>query len=332
VTQAQSDPAELLACWGIGSGAELTAPARGSNNRTVLVSENDRRWVLRISQNLSADQVRAEHRLLAGLGRRDLPFALPEPAPTVAGDTVVETAEGPATLCHWIAGVRPDHTSEQALERIGAGLAQLSVGLRDLPFGDAPQDWRGGPLATLPAGVGIDELISELAAAGIRPGQTELLAASAARADAWHRSAAAHLPIQVVHGDIGASNVLVDGDSGQLTGVLDFEIAGADYRVQDLVAALLLCGAREGPGWPARAAALMRGVVSAVRLDQAEICAVPELVIARSVGSALWRASRWRRGLSGLNDVADRLDELATTVTFVCESGDELRDVLAHAG
>lgn len=330
--QARPETAELLSHWGIGSGAELTAAARGSNNRTILVAENDRRWVLRISQNLSAGQVRAEHKLLARLRQSDLPFALPEPAPTVAGDTVVETANGPATLCHWIAGARPDDTSEQALERIGAALAGLSVAMRDLPFGDAPQDWRGGPMATLPAGVGAGGLIAELAAAGIRPGLTELLAASAARADAWHRSAAAHLPIQVVHGDIGASNVLADEKSGELTGVLDFEIAGADYRVQDLVATLLLSGALEGPAWPARVTALMRGVVSAVRLDPAEICAVPELVVGRSVGSALWRAGRWRRGLSELDDVADRLDELAATVTFVSESGDELLDVLAQAG
>ena len=330
--QSRPDTAELLACWGIGAGAELTAAARGSNNLTVLVSEDGRRWVLRISQNLSAGQVRAEHKLLARLRQRDLPFALPEPAPTVAGDTMVETTSGPATLCHWIAGVRPDPTSEQALERIGAGLAKLSDALRDLPFGDAPQDWRGGPLATLPAGVAAGELIAELAAAGIRPEQAELLAVSAARADAWHRSAAAHLPIQVVHGDIGASNVLVDDHSGELTGVLDFEIAGADYRVQDLVATLLLSGALEGAAWPARATALMRGVASALRLVRAEICAVPELVVARSVGSALWRAARWRRGLSTLDDVAARLDELAATVRFVSESGDELRDVLTQAG
>jgi homoserine kinase type II len=332
VTRARPDPAELLTSWGIGPGAEFTAAARGSNNRTFLVSADDRRWVLRISHNLSADQVRAEHKLLACLRESDLPFALPEPAPTIAGDTVVETASGPATLCQWIAGVRPDPTSEQALERIGAGLAELSVAMRDLPFADAPQDWRRGPMATLSSGAGADELIAELAAAGIGPEQTELLAASAARADAWHRSAATRLPIQVVHGDIGASNVLVDEESGRLTGILDFEIAGADYRVQDLVATLLLTGALEGAAWPARAAALMRGVVGAMRLDPAEICAVPELVIARSAGSALWRAGRWRRGLSELDDVADRLDELAATVTFVAESGGELCDVLAQAG
>jgi homoserine kinase type II len=332
VIQARQDTAKLLANWGIGPGAVIIPAARGSNNRTVLVSQGDHRWVLRISQNLSADQVLAEHRLLARLRHCGLPFALPQPVLTTAGETVVETAEGPATLCYRIAGVRPDPSSAAVLERIGAGLGELSVAMRDLPVGDAPQDWSGGPLAALPAGIGADELIAELAAAGVGPQQTRLLAASVARADAsWHRCAARHLPIQVVHGDIGASNVLVDGDSGELTGILDFEIAGPDYRVQDLVATLLLSGALEGEDWPTPVAALSRGVTGVLELDPAEIDAVPELLICRAVGSTLWRAGRWRRSLAELDDVSDRLRGLAATVTFVEAAGDTLRDLMARA-
>jgi homoserine kinase type II len=333
VIQARQDTAGLLAHWGVGPAAEITPAVRGSNNHTVLVSEGGRRWVLRISQNLSADQVMAEHRVLARLRLSDLPFDVPERVPTVTGDAMVETAAGPATLCRWIGGVRPDLSSEPALERVGAGLGQLSAALRGLPHGDAPQHWAGGPLATLPAGVAAGELIAELATAGISPEQADLLAASAARADAsWHQCAARHLPVQIVHGDVGPSNVLVDEDSGELTGILDFEIAGADFRVQDLVATLLLSGALAGRGWPARATALIRGVAGAVQLEPAEVDAVPELLICRAVGSALWRAGRWRRGLAGLDDVADRLRELAVTMTFAAESGDVLRDLLSRYG
>jgi homoserine kinase type II len=338
VIQARAATAELLAHWGIGPGAELAAAARGSNNETILVTRGDRRWVLRISQNLSADQVLAEHRLLARLRRSDLPFAVPEPVPTVTGDPMVETAAGPATLCHWIAGVRPDLSTEPVLERVGAGLGQLSAALRGLPLGDAPQDWTGGPLATLPSGVAAAELVAELAAAGLSPEHTQLLARSAARADAcWARCAARRLPVQVVHGDLGPSNILVDEDSGELTGILDFEIAGPDCRVQDLVAALLLSGALEGQDWPTRATALIRGVSGAVQLEPAEIDAVPELLICRAVGSTLWRAGRWRRGLADMGDVAGRAGVLAATATFVADSGDALRDLLSryarpHAG
>ena len=58
-------PAGLLARWGIPADAELTRAERGCNNQTFTVAHRGRRWVLRISQNLSADQARAGHRLLA---------------------------------------------------------------------------------------------------------------------------------------------------------------------------------------------------------------------------------------------------------------------------
>ena len=56
-----------------------------------------------------------------------------------------------------------------------------------------------------------------------------------------------------------------------MTGVLDFELAGPDARVQDLLVGLLLSGALAGPGWARRAAALVRGHAAVLRLDQAEI-------------------------------------------------------------
>ena len=59
--------AGMLARWGIPADADLARAERGSNNQTFTVAHRGRRWVLRISQNLSAGQVRAEHRLLGRL-------------------------------------------------------------------------------------------------------------------------------------------------------------------------------------------------------------------------------------------------------------------------
>ena len=90
--------AGLLAQWGLPADARLAAASHGTNNRTMIVSIDSPRFVLRISQKLTADQVRAEHRLLARLRGANLPFAVPEPRQTVAGDDLVETGDGPATL------------------------------------------------------------------------------------------------------------------------------------------------------------------------------------------------------------------------------------------
>jgi len=79
----------------------------------------------------------------------------------------------------------------------------------------------------------------------------------------WLTGAGVGLPVQVVHGDVAASNLLADERSGEVTAVLDFDIAGADLRVQDLVVGLKQSGALEAPDWQRRATALVRGYCGA---------------------------------------------------------------------
>ena len=143
---------------------------------------------------------------------------------------------------------------------------------------------------------------------------------------------AGDLPVQVVHGDVGASNMLVDERTGTVTGVLDFELAGPGLRVQDLMAGLLLSGALDGPGWQRRVAALTRGHVSVSRLDQAEIRTLPDLMVSGWVGSVLWRAGRWRRGHARLEDVAARLAVMDAAVAWLAAHGEQLLSALAAAG
>jgi len=331
VNAARGVVADLIGLWGIGSDADLAPAARSSNNQTFVVTWRNQRWVLRISQNLSLAQVRAEHRLLARLRGERLPFAVPKPVETLAGRTVAATEAGPATLCRWIGGHRPDVTDEHVLGQIGAAIGSLSQAMRLLPLDDAPQGRHQGPLAALTGGLSLDELLLALNAAGATSEHAALLRSAAQRGMAWWQGAARELPVQVVHDDLGPSNVLVDPASGQVTGVLDFEIAGTDFRVQDLVVALLLFGMLDGAGWPDRAAALAGGMASVQRLDPAEIRAVPELLICRSVASVLWRAGRWHRGLALASDVIDRLNQLDATMTFTARQAGQLVDLLARA-
>jgi homoserine kinase type II len=330
VTVTPADLPELLARWGVPKTAGLAAPAHGTNNQTFAIGQGNRRWVLRISQNLSPAQVRAEHRLLARLHRADLPFGVPEPVATVDGETVVPTPAGPATLCRRLPGIRPDLGSELALQRFGRAMAELGEAMRPVPPGDAPHDWRGDQLQVHPAVPDVGELCLELRAAGVRREQAMMLQAAAERAAACWPAADSALPVQVIHGDLAASNMLVDGHTGQVTAVLDFEIAGTDFWVQDLVAGLLQSGALDGPGWQRRAAALVRGNASVRRLDDAEIQAVPDLLLCRSVGSVLWRAGRWRRGQADLGEVIARLDDLGATTRWLPTFAGQLRSVIGQ--
>jgi homoserine kinase type II len=321
---------KLLAHWGIPAGAAVALTGYGTNNHTLRVTAGARCWSLRISQNLTSAQVQAEHRLLAQLAQAGLPFAVPAPVALPDGSTVVDTPGGPATLCEWIPGVRPDLSQEAALERFGRAAAELSDALRDVAPQDTPHDWQDGPLQALSDDDGA--LVRDLTAAGLDDGRARVLRDGADRAVAAWDGIAGRLPTQVVHADLVASNVLVSPDTGAVTGVLDFETAGCWIRAVELAVVLALSGAVRGPGWPRRAAAVVRGGAWRERLTSAELAALPDLILVRAMGSMLWRAERWRRGQSSLAEVATRLDTLAETLRWRTTEGGELEHIVAASG
>src|SRR5439155_22894601 len=57
-----------------------------------------------------------------------------------------------------------------------------------------------------------------------------------------HDALASSLPLQIVHGDFGYINVLLEGD--KVTGLLDFEFAEPDMRAADLACAIYITGVR----------------------------------------------------------------------------------------
>jgi homoserine kinase type II len=321
--------AKLLAWWGISADAAVARTDRGTNNRTLQVTAGDRRWSLRISQNSTAAQVRAEHRLLARLARAGLPFAVPAPVPLPDGSTVADTPDGPATLCEWIPGVRPDLSQEAALEGLGRAAAELSDALATVPPQDTPHDWQDGPLQAL---ADLAALTRDLTAAGLPAERARVLRDGADRAVPAWEAMAGGLPTQVVHADLAASNVLVSPETGVVSGVLDFEMAGYWIRAIELTVVLALSGAAHGPGWPRRAAAVARGGAWGERLTAAELATLPDLILIRAMGSMLWRADRWRRDQSSLAEVADRVDVLAETLRWRAAEGGELGHIVAAAG
>jgi homoserine kinase type II len=157
-----------------------------------------------------------------------------------------------------------------------------------------------------------------------------LLGAAARRAGRWWPSAG-DLPAQVIHGDLAPGNVLADPDTEEVTGLLDFELAGAGFRVQDILAALYNSVAFGAPDWPRRTAAFLRGCASVRRLEPAEVAALPELLIARSLGSVLWRAARWRAGLGRFGEVTAQAGRLEATTRWLAGNEAAFLSVAAAA-
>ena len=317
--------AGLLAKWGLPADARLAAASHGTNNRTMIVSIDSPRFVLRISQNLTADQVRAEHRLLGRLRTANLPFEVPEPRRTVTGEDLVETADGPATLTTWLPGVRPGLSGDAVLRHLGRTVGLLSQALAPVPPQDAPHNWRTAAHVH-PDVPDAGDLCRDLRTAGVDPELTRLLETWGAEADGQPTTG---LPVQVVHGDLAASNLLADERTGEITAVLDFEIAGLDVRVHDFMNALRQCGALDGPMWRQQVAAMADGYASAQEITGVEAAAVPGLLSEGLVASVLWRAGRWRRGQARLAEVTDRLRTLERTSAWLAACGGELADLLA---
>jgi homoserine kinase type II len=323
--------AALLPLWGLPRNTKVeTVDEQGVNNRTFLVRHRLERYVLRVTGFLTVAEVGAEQRILRRLRRSKLPFRVPEPVPAPDGRTVIETPAGPATLCRWLPGVRPGVGSEMAFERLGRAVGVVDAALADVPIGAALRDWRTDPRQVRPGDPPADVLFAELRSAGIAAEQVAALTAAARRAGQWWPGTD-DLPAQVIHGDVTPANLLADPDTGEVTGLLDFELAGAGFRVQDVMAALYHSTALTTPDWPRRTAAFLRGCSSVGPLEPAEVAALPELLIAQSLGSVLWRAVRWRAGLAPFGDVSARVDKLEASARWLAAHEDTFLSVATAA-
>ena len=324
--------ASLLPSWGLREADTTIAPAdeQGVNNQTFLVRRRHQRYVLRVTPFLSVAEVSAEHRILRRLLRSDLPFQVPVPVAAIDGRTVLDTAAGTATLCRWLPGVGPGRVGELAFERLGEAVGLMDAALAQVPLDDTVRDWRTDPRIVRPGDPPAGALIEELRSAGISTEQAGLLDAAARRAGRWWPGPEG-LPAQVIHGDLTPANLLADPDTGAVTGVLDFELAGAGFRVQDVMAALYHSSALTRPDWPRRTAAFLRGCAGVSRLRPAELAALPELLNAQSLGSVLWRAVRWRSGLARLSDVVDRVGRLEANTRWLAAHEDTFLSVATAA-
>jgi homoserine kinase type II len=297
---AASDVSDLVRPWNLGTPTEVTRPDRGTNNLVWLVQVAGDSFVLRVHRNAGLEQIALEHVLLAELGRRELSFAVPAPIPAHDGRTVVPTNLGPASLYRRLPGDHPPRDTA-GLTLTGQALGELDAALADIDAELAPIDWRRSLNAIHPAVPDLDELAADLGRE-LSSAETTWFARQVREIDARIREWRTKLPTQVIHCDFGPSNLLVE--NGTVTGILDFELAGLDLRAFDLAAAL---GQSTDELATEQVEAFRTGYDRFVTLSAAERAALPDLVAQRALGSVIWRAGRWRQGLSTVAEVADRL-------------------------
>ena len=130
------DPAVALRHWSLPEPWTLAPASTGLNNTTLFVETPTGTYVLRLYELADPAGVRFEHGLLAELAAAHLPFTLPAPVRTRAGETFAQVVVGGATvlasLTPLLPGTHPDPDDVQHARRSGEALGHLGQALADV--------------------------------------------------------------------------------------------------------------------------------------------------------------------------------------------------------
>jgi homoserine kinase type II len=324
---------DVLPAWLGARDAAVSALGGGTNNDSYAVECAGERYLLRVYRpDYDPDRVRYEHALLGLLNAAKRSFKVPAPLTARFGDTLVAAPDGRwAALFPFLPGIHADSEDPDQLQVCGAALAELDVALApiDLPAPATGLLAMSAFPAVHPAAPDPDAVV-----AGLPLSHEErrcLASILHSLADTAPRLAA-QLPVQAVHRDFDASNVLLV--AGRVSAVLDFEFARPDIRALDFAASLAAFG---GAGWdPAQGGgrlAFARGYLARLSLTEAEIAAVPDLMLLARASSLLHRAARQRLGTASQTVVLARAQALLRRAAWLERHASALVDqLLVHVG
>ncbi|CAH1191176.1 Homoserine kinase [Paenibacillus auburnensis] len=273
----------------------------GWNNTTYFVESQTKRGVLRIyDTHKDKAKIEFEHAVLQQLGSQNLPFKVPVPVSAVTGETMYQINESGKFAClfRYIEGDTPKEEASGYAESFGEAAGILSAVLADINPGLTPvyrpyYELRTSyPLCST-------EVIRELCLHPPEPFrelgmELEMLYKAYENiTDSLHELA--ELPHQLVHGDLNASNLLVQSTNpSEVAALLDFEFCTYDLRVME--PAVILSGLLGHPEDKLMIRKLCRGFSRSVRLSPAEISAIPVLMLLRKIDVFLHFVTRFLEG------------------------------------
>ena len=297
--------------WPIPEPWSVRSITTGINNLTQTIETPAGVYILRTYRSdRSLAQIRYELNLLSILQQKNLPFQIPAPIPTAAGELFAVLDGKFITMVSHLSGSMPEndnleqaYAAGQALAELGKVLADFQVETR-LPPGAFPpsndfEGWAGVPVNPW-------ELIQKLALTKEEQKQTiALLENTRGFASSLYRT----LPQQIIHRDYDQSNILMEGNS--VTGVLDFEFSGPDLRILDLAYALSQWPAgfwNTGKEW-AIIDAFGKGYLERQRLPSVELERLPDVFRLRAATSLYFRLGRYQQGLETVESIVEQLHD-----------------------
>jgi len=293
------------------------AGARGWNNTTRFVEHGGRRYVLRVYEtHREADRILFEHEVLLRLAEAGLSYRTPVPLRESggAGETLVRLEDGSgryACLFAYIEGMRPADEDTRPMREFGTAAGRLSRALADIRPERTPAYRPYYELGEAYPLCGLEQV----RAFGAEPPAklTEVRAELRVLAEAYAEilrevEHLRNLPHQLIHGDLNASNLLVEPEAPEhIAALLDFEFCTRDARAMEL--AVILSGL---PDEEAAILAFLEGFRAEVKLEPEEIEAVPLLMRLRKVDVFLHFLTRYAEGTDGPSVLEEQARSLAS--------------------
>jgi homoserine kinase type II len=321
---------DILARYFPAGSWETRFGPSGANNTTVFIIVNAEQFVLRIYKtHQDKEKIMYEQAVLLALKKQPLLFSIPEPVLTLEGKPMVETADGKlAGLYRFLDGVNPSLDSLGQIQSFGRTAAQLTGSLAEVQL-HLPPVYR--PYYEIESTHPRCPLSEIMKFCQIPPNEfaelrDELLIISK-QLDAFRKlvTALKQMPHQLVHGDLNASNILVNQD-GLVFAVLDFEFVTNDLRVMETAVCLsdfIQPSQDKNRVWET-VNAFLSGYGSVMKLTENEISSLPDLIQLRSLDVFIHFLGRHWDGIDSAETVKKYTHKAATRVEWLNENKDRL--------
>ncbi|GIP43663.1 hypothetical protein J45TS6_21220 [Paenibacillus sp. J45TS6] len=314
----------------------------GMNNSTYLIHLKGKRYVLRMyNSHQDKDKVKYEHAILNSLTIHKQAFVYPQLVQTLENTTFTHHEGKIGALFHYQEGSNAVRMGPSQYLQLGQKAGQVTLALSRITVPLAP---------VYPPYYRLDLAYPEISQAKFirflqQPDssfltlrqETKEIAEVIEELFIKTRGGLEDLPHQLVHGDLNASNILVN-EEGDITTILDFEFATWDLRVMELAVPLsdLITGMILNENYTAKAEekmwnnlnALISGYTSEVTLLPEEKDMIPSLVLLRRVDVVMHFLTRYHKGIDPADIVSDQLQKLISCVRWLALHQARVRQLL----
>jgi homoserine kinase type II len=302
----------------------------GANNTTRFVRVDDEQYVLRVYEtHQEVDKVKYEHAILVALAEMHLTFSIPEPIQSRDGKTIVRTRDGKiAGLFGYLDGVNPALDELAEIHSYGRTAGLLSASLAHVQIQQRPAYRPYYEIESTHPSCSIQDIfnfcqkppIEFLEQTNDLQGIYEQLTSFIEQVPTLRQ-----LQHQLVHGDLNASNILVNED-GMVSAVLDFEFVTNDLRVMELAVCLsdfIQPSEEETITW-AKILSFLSGYGESLKLTVAEIEAVPVLIQLRSLDVFIHFLGRYLDQVSSIDVVKEYIQKSALRCNWIMDNTNKL--------